>query len=75
VEKDDVFKLVLFPNPALRARATEEVRWVTDEHRAIAQKMLRTMYKENGIGLSAPQVGLNLRLIVLDIGDNPHHNV
>jgi peptide deformylase len=70
-EKDDIFKLVLFPNPALRSRAAEEVRWVTDEHRAIAQKMLSTMYKENGIGLSAPQVGLSLRLIVLDIGNNP----
>ncbi|OQW47362.1 MAG: hypothetical protein A4S09_05040 [Proteobacteria bacterium SG_bin7] len=71
MENDDVFKLVLHPNPSLREKLIEEVHWVTDEHRAIAQKMLRTMYKSRGIGLSAPQVGLTLRLIVVDIGNNP----
>ncbi|MGH4117635.1 peptide deformylase [Clostridium sp.] len=33
--------------------------------------MVETMYKENGIGLAAPQVGILKRIIVVDIGDGP----
>ncbi len=29
--------------------------------------MLETMYAANGIGLAAPQIGLNLRMVVIDI--------
>jgi peptide deformylase len=32
----------------------------------LADKMLKTMYAENGVGLAAPQIGENLRLIVID---------
>lgn len=32
----------------------------------IADKMLKTMYKENGVGLAAPQVGVKQRIIVID---------
>jgi peptide deformylase len=32
----------------------------------LADKMLKTMYVENGVGLAAPQVGENIRLIVID---------
>ena len=38
-----------------------------DEIRSLAQDMLETMYAAPGIGLAAPQVGVNLRLIVIDI--------
>ena len=31
--------------------------------------MAQTMYEAQGVGLAAPQVGLSLRLIVLDAGD------
>ncbi|KAJ51650.1 peptide deformylase [Clostridium tetanomorphum] len=31
--------------------------------------MAETMYKENGVGLAAPQVGILKRIIVIDIGD------
>lgn len=31
--------------------------------------MAETMYKENGVGLAAPQVGILKRVIVVDIGD------
>ena len=32
----------------------------------LADKMLRTMYAENGVGLAAPQVGESLRILVID---------
>jgi peptide deformylase len=34
--------------------------------RNLAKEMLQTMYSENGIGLAAPQVGVNKQLIVID---------
>ncbi|HEY9622909.1 MAG TPA: peptide deformylase [Crinalium sp.] len=40
---------------------------VDDEIRELARQMLQTMYSEDGIGLAAPQVGINKQLIVIDI--------
>ena len=71
MENDEVYKLILHPNALLKEKLSEEVHWVTDEHRAIAQKMLRTMYAKKGCGLSTPQVGLKIRLIVYDAGEGP----
>lgn len=34
--------------------------------RDFAKEMLQTMYSENGIGLAAPQVGINKQMIVVD---------
>lgn len=39
---------------------------VDDEIRLLARQMLQTMYSEDGIGLAAPQVGINKQLIVID---------
>lgn len=33
----------------------------------LAQKMIKTMYNEDGVGLAAPQIGVNQRLIVIDV--------
>ncbi len=33
--------------------------------------MIETMYLEDGVGLAAPQVGLSLRMFVMDYGDGP----
>lgn len=32
----------------------------------LADKMLKTMYAENGVGLAAPQVGESIRMLVID---------
>lgn len=32
----------------------------------LADKMFKTMYAQNGVGLAAPQIGENIRLIVID---------
>ncbi|MFH1440547.1 MAG: peptide deformylase [Candidatus Omnitrophota bacterium] len=46
-------------------RQVEEVK---DFHRKILSQMARLMYEVSGIGLAAPQVGLDEALIVVDIG-------
>jgi peptide deformylase len=54
-----------YGDPILRRRA-EAVREVTPEIRAILRDMIDTMYQEVGLGLAAPQVGIALRLMVVD---------
>jgi peptide deformylase len=47
---------------------------VDREIRQIAQEMLQTMYSADGIGLAAPQVGINKQIIVIDCEpDNPEN--
>jgi peptide deformylase len=52
--------------PALRAPATD-VPAVTPEIAALVQDMVATMYGAQGIGLAAPQIGVALRIFVLDL--------
>ena len=62
-----------FPDPRLRIKA-EPVVALTDAHRRLMDDMLETMYAAPGIGLAATQVGVNQRIIVLDVseqGDQP----
>ena len=40
---------------------------ITDEVRDLVSNMKETMLAENGIGLAAPQVGVNLRVIVIQL--------
>jgi peptide deformylase len=44
----------------------KRVAKVDDELRELARKMLQTMYSQDGIGLAAPQIGVNKQLIVID---------
>ena len=46
-----------------------EVEAFDDELRTLVEDMLETMYYADGIGLAAPQVGVSLRVCVLDLRD------
>jgi len=56
--------LAYYGDPVLK-RKSQEVGAVDDDIRELAARMLVTMDVENGIGLAAPQVGRNLRLITV----------
>jgi peptide deformylase len=56
----------IYGSKVLRKRAAE-VKKVTPELTKLADDMLETMYKANGVGLAAPQVGHSIRLIVVDV--------
>ncbi len=45
----------------------KRITQINDELRQLIRQMLQTMYSADGIGLAAPQVGVNKRLIVIDI--------
>ena len=57
----------LYGDPALRRKA-ELVTVVTPDLDALLDNMVETMYDEVGIGLAAPQVGVGLRVLVVDEG-------
>ena len=57
-------------DPVLRQRANE----ITDVDGRLAQladDMLQTMYDAPGLGLAGPQVGVQKRIFVYDVGDGP----
>ena len=56
----------LYGSEALR-RPADPVEDVDDELRALVRDMFETMYDAKGIGLAAPQIGVPLRVIVLDV--------
>ncbi len=63
-------KVRLYPDPCLRQKC-EKVSEVGPSERMLIEAMLATMHKQKGIGLAAPQVGINRRIFVADIGDGP----
>lgn len=63
-----VLKILTSPDPRLKQKA-KPVTGVDAHIQKIMDDMLETMYHDNGIGLAAPQVGIDKRIIVLDVAD------
>lgn len=62
-----------YPDAVLRQVAVP-IKEITDEIRGLAADMVETMHAANGVGLAANQVGVVLRLIVVDIGGEKEHD-
>lgn len=60
-------RILKYPHPLLRAK-NEEVQedGFNDDLRKVAREMLLLMYASQGVGLAAPQVGVNKRLLVFN---------
>ncbi len=56
-------QIICYPDPRLRAKAGP-IEQVTDGVRAVAARMLDLMHQAPGVGLAAPQVGLDWRMFV-----------
>ena len=70
--KNPPFKVHQLGNEALRTPANRIVK-VDDSIRKLVKDMLITMYSSKGIGLAAPQVGIQKRLLVIDLNfDDPN---
>ena len=63
-----VLKILIFPDQRLRTVA-KEVLVIDDEIKTLVSNLLETMYEGNGIGLSATQVNIHKRILVVDISD------
>ena len=62
--------------PELETKSPSITRF-DEEIKTLAEDMLETMYAAPGVGLAAPQVGVNLRLMVIDItgGEEQGHQI
>lgn len=59
-------KVIRYGEESLR-KPSKEVHKVSQKIKNLVQDLLDTMYKENGVGLAAPQIGENLRVFVIDV--------
>ena len=62
------FPIRTFGDPVLKAPAAE-VTGFDDALKRLIDAMIETMYDAPGVGLAAPQVGVQKRLFVYDVGD------
>ncbi|MCB9059201.1 MAG: peptide deformylase [Calditrichae bacterium] len=53
-------------DPVLR-RETKEVTIFDDDLKLFVKNMIKTMHREDGIGLAAPQIGHSRKILVVDI--------
>lgn len=61
-------EIVTIPNEVLRRKA-RPVSDFGDELQTLLDDMVETMRQAPGVGLAAPQVGISLRAIVVEFGD------
>jgi peptide deformylase len=63
-------KIIEYPDPRLR-KASRPVEQFDPSLKALAERMLQLMRDARGVGLAAPQVGLNIRLFVMNPTGEP----
>jgi peptide deformylase len=63
--------IVTYPNKILRTKLKKVDNFNDPQLPKIIKEMKKAMIKYDGIGLAANQVGLNMRLIVVNIDENP----
>jgi len=58
-------KIICWPDPRLRKKS-KPVEEFNGELKALAERMLVLMREAKGVGLAGPQVGMNIRMIVMN---------
>ena len=67
-----IYPIVKYGDPILE-KLTTPVKTFDTELEQLAEDMFASMYAAHGVGLAAPQIGLHLRMAVVDVtgGKNP----
>ena len=69
-----ILPILTYPNPELK-KISRPVDKVDKDIVRLIDDMFETMYDAPGIGLAAPQVGVQKRVIVLDLGERDGEEV
>jgi peptide deformylase len=71
-----IYPIVKYGNPILE-KSTPPVRNFDAQLEELTEDMFASMYAASGVGLAAPQIGLSLRLAVIDVtsGKNPEAKI
>ena len=62
----NVREILTYPSPLLKEKSVD-VKKIDDKTRQIINDMVVTMYHEQGVGLAAPQVGVLLKIITVEV--------
>ncbi len=62
-------KLMTIGEPVLRGQCNPVTAFNNVRLPLILRDMAETMYRENGVGLAAPQIGIKRRIVVIDVGE------
>ena len=63
-------EIVVFGHPSLTTKSVN-VEKIDDYIISLTKKMIQIMYEASGVGLAAPQIGINKNIFVFDAGDGP----
>jgi peptide deformylase len=63
-------KIIYLPDARLR-QPNASISVFDDNLQVLIEDMFETMYHAKGVGLAAPQIGINLRLSVIDTQEKP----
>jgi peptide deformylase len=66
-DEAELLAILVAPHPVLRARCRPVTHADDDQVRDLVARMFGAMYRAPGIGLAAPQVGVTLRLAIVDL--------
>ena len=71
-----IYPIVKYGDPILE-KSTPPVKKFDAELETLAEDMFASMYAAQGVGLAAPQIGLSLRMAVVDVtgGKNPEAKI
>ena len=69
-----VRNILVYPDAFLSRRAAPVVQ-IDERVRELIKDMFDTMYRSEGIGLAAPQIGVDKRIIVLDVSPSDESGV
>ena len=61
--------IITNPNPILRKKSAEIKQTQKKQFQQLCLDMAKTMKEKDGVGLAAPQIGQNIRLIVINAKD------
>jgi peptide deformylase len=64
------YSIRLYGDPVLR-QATGDISQIDGNLKQLADDMIETMYAAPGVGLAAPQIGVQKRMFVYDAGEGP----
>ena len=56
-----------FENDEILRKRSKEIEVIDDKIRALAEDMIETVHKYDGLGLAGPQIGILKRIVVIDL--------
>ena len=61
-------EIVTFGHPSLKTRSSEITEF-NEDLKILSERMIKIMYEAPGVGLAAPQIGINKNIFIFDAGN------